>query len=118
MNEHFPSRPAEPGEYLTIYATGLGAAVDDIAAGAPAPLDRRILLRNKISVVAGGVNIDPAFAGLAPGTAGLFQINVMVPDSVASGPEIPMTLKVILDDGTVVESNTVTVAIAGKPIEQ
>jgi uncharacterized protein (TIGR03437 family) len=99
---------------LTIYATGLGDAVDDVAAGIPTPLDRSIPLRNRISVVVGGIEIDPSFARLAPGTAGLFQINVLVPDSVAPGPEVPMYLKVMLPDGAVVESNAVTVAISGE----
>ena len=110
--EGIPSRLATRGEYLTIYATGLGDVVDGVPAGTPAPLDRSILLNNNISVVVGGVEIEPAFAGLAPGTAGLFQVNAQLPDSVPAGPAVPMYIKVTLADGTVVESNKVTVAIA------
>jgi len=37
-----------------------------VPAGTSAPLDRPILLNNKISIVVGGVEIDPAFAGWLP----------------------------------------------------
>ena len=62
----FPSRPARKGEFVTIYASGLGEAADGVPIGTPAPLDRLVLLKNKVSVVVGGVEIEPAFAGLAP----------------------------------------------------
>jgi uncharacterized protein (TIGR03437 family) len=39
----FPgSRPVKRGEYLTIYASGLGVAGKPPADGAPAPLDRLV----------------------------------------------------------------------------
>src|SRR5712691_2319460 len=82
-----------------------------VPAGTSAPLDRPILLNNKISIVVGGVEIDPAFAGLAPGTAGLLQFNAQLPDGVPAGPAVPMYVTVILADGTTVESNKVTVVI-------
>jgi len=107
------SRPAARGDYLTIYATGLGDVLDGVPTGMPAPLDRPIPPNNKISVVVGGVGIDPAFAGLAPGTVGLFQVNTQLPDGVPTGPAVPVYIKVILADGTVVESNKVTMAVAG-----
>jgi uncharacterized protein (TIGR03437 family) len=107
----FPSRPAQHGEYITIYATGLGEVVDGVAAGTPAPLDRTVLLKNQIKIVAGGVAINPAFAGLAPGTVGLYQINAQLPPEIAAGPAVPLYIKVVLADGTFATSNSVTVAI-------
>ena len=106
-----PSRPARRGEYLTIYASGLGEAVDGVPVGTPAPLDRLVLLSNKIKVVLGGIEINPAFAGLAPGTAGLFQVDVQLPAEAPAGPTVPLYIKTILPDGAVVMSNAVTVAI-------
>src|SRR5262249_1161640 len=64
------NRPARKGEFVTIYASGLGETADEVLTGAAAPLDRLIWLKNKVTVVVGGVEIEPAFAGLAPGTAG------------------------------------------------
>jgi uncharacterized protein (TIGR03437 family) len=107
-----PSRPARRGEYLTIYASGLGEALNGVPVGTPAPLDRLVLLSNKIKVVVGGIEIDPAFAGLAPGTAGLFQVNAQLPPEVPAGPTVPLYIKIILPDGTVVMSNADAVTLA------
>jgi len=106
------SRPAVPGEYISIFANGLGEVIGGVAAGAPAPDDRLVLLKNKIEVVLGGIEIDPAFAGLAPGTVGLFQVNAQLPPDVPVGLGVPLYLKVILADGSVVSSNTVTMAVS------
>ncbi len=105
------SRPALPGEYLTIHASGLGEVVDGVAAGAAAPLNRLVLAKAKISVMLGGIEIDPQFAGLAPGTVGVYQVNALVPTEAAAGTAIPLYLKATLADGSIVQSNTVTVAI-------
>jgi uncharacterized protein (TIGR03437 family) len=112
------SRPAVPGEFITIFANGLGEVIDGVAAGTQAPEDRLVLLKNQIKVVLGGTEIDPAFAGLAPGTVGLFQVNAQLPADVSVGQGVPLYLKVILADGTVVSSNVVTLAInsAGEPL--
>jgi uncharacterized protein (TIGR03437 family) len=109
--EGIPSRPARPGEYLTIYASGLGEVKDGVTPGTAAPLDRLIFLSNKVSIVIEDLEIEPEFAGLAPGTAGLFQVNLRLPNGVTAGPAVPLYLKVTLPDGGVVESNRVTVAV-------
>jgi uncharacterized protein (TIGR03437 family) len=106
-----PSRPALHGEYLTIHASGLGEVVDGVAAGTAAPLNRPIPTKAKISVVLGGIEIDPQFAGLAPGTVGVYQVNAEVPAGATAGTAIPLYLKATLPDGTTVRSNTVTVTI-------
>lgn len=106
-----PSRPAGRGEYLTIYASGLGEVVDGVPAGNPAPLDRTVPLNNPIKVVVGDVEIDSSFAGLAPGTAGLFQVNAQLSAQVPTGAAVPLYLKMTLEDGTILKSNTVTVAV-------
>ena len=112
------SRPAVRGEYISIFANGLGEVINGVAAGASAPEDRLVLLKNKIKVVLGGIEIDPSFAGLAPGTVGLFQVNAQLPPEVPVGLGVPLYLKLILADGSVVSSNTVTVAISssGDPL--
>ena len=106
-----PSRPARPGEYVTIYAGGLGEVVEGVPAGTQAPLNRQIQLQSQIRIFAGDVQIAPQFAGLAPGTVGVFQINAQLPQNVAAGPAVPLHIEVILPDGTVVESNEVSLAI-------
>ncbi len=102
---------AQAGEILTIYASGLGTFNGNIALGTPVPPGAPILLKNPIHVMVAGIEIDSAFAGLAEGEVGLSKVNVVLPQSIPSGPAIPLYIQVLLPDGTVVESNEVTVAI-------
>ena len=71
------SRPAQPGETLQIYATGLGPTTPAVPAGQlvakAAPLSDLTQLR----VTIGGVAATVQFAGIV--AAGEYQINVMVP---------------------------------------
>ena len=83
-----------------------------------APLNRTVPTKIKVKVVLGDVEIDPEFAGLAPGTVGLYQVNAQVPSVMPAGSAIPLYLKMTLPDGTVVLSNTVTVAIGGAVANQ
>jgi len=82
--------PAVAGEVVVLYATGLGytsplTQYSQIAYRA-APLDDpgfRVLLD--------GIEVAPSrilYAGVAPGFAGLFQVNVKLPDSLAANPEV------------------------------
>jgi uncharacterized protein (TIGR03437 family) len=109
--DRFPSRPVRHGEYITIYATGLGEVADSVPAGTPAPLDRTVQLKNQIKIVAGDVEIDPSFAGLVPGTVGLYQVNAQLPPEIAAGPAVPLFIEVILPNEASAMSNIVTVAI-------
>ncbi len=110
-----PSRPAHPGEYLIIFANGLGAVNNPVAAGLPAPSDVLTLLLDSLKVVIGGEEIVPAFAGLVPGGVGLDQLNVQLPPDVQTGDNIPVYLKVTLSDGSILTSNQVTLAIQSPP---
>jgi uncharacterized protein (TIGR03437 family) len=71
---------AQPGDIVEVYATGLGAVTNPPVAGA-AP--GSVLAYAALPVVAsiGGVAANVMFAGLAPGFAGLFQVNVVVPQT-------------------------------------
>jgi uncharacterized protein (TIGR03437 family) len=108
--EGTPSRPARQGERLAIYADGLGEVVDDVPDGTPATLDRQIQLLNQVRVFVGDVQITPDLAGLA-GTAGVFHIDAQLPRNVSGGSAVPLRIEVILPDGSVAESNEVSLAI-------
>jgi uncharacterized protein (TIGR03437 family) len=85
------SNPAQPGEIVEIFATGLGITAYqppvDGSAGVYSPL------LYAWQVWMGGVQCNPLefsnYAGLAPGYAGLYQINVTVPGGTASG-DVPL----------------------------
>jgi len=77
------SSPARPGQVLIIYAAGLGPLDGEIRAGQAAPSDRLLNTRLSVRVKVGGAMVTPAFAGLVPGLAGLYQVNVQLPSTLS-----------------------------------
>ncbi|MBZ5676601.1 MAG: hypothetical protein LAP61_20375 [Acidobacteriia bacterium] len=110
--EGIPSRPVHPGESLTVFASGLGETQDPPPVGFPAPSDHPVLSRNKVNVVFGDNEVLPGVASLVPGTVGVFQIDVQTPLDAPVGSAIPLSVRVTLPDGRVLDSNVVTIAIA------
>jgi len=108
----FPgSLPAQRGEYITIYCTGLGAVSNQPATGALAlvsPLSSTS--GGPLTVSIGGVNAKPSFSGLAPGFLGLYQINVQVPSTAPLGSAVPLTISI---GGQTSNQATIAVAAAG-----
>jgi len=79
--------PAQPGETLTIYLTGLGRPEGQSPdSGSPAPAAPLLLARGPVQIFVGEQSITPLFAGLTPGFAGLYQINLTLPFTLPSGP--------------------------------
>jgi uncharacterized protein (TIGR03437 family) len=87
-----PTNPIHPGDQIVIYATGLGATLPPVQAGAPAPSNPLAVVTDTPVVTLGGVAVTLEFAGLAPGEVGVYQINVSVPRSVAQGMSVPLTI--------------------------
>ncbi len=84
--------PAKAGDYLQIYAGGLGAVDPPVEAGAAAPADPLSQV-TRAALTIGGQPATIKFAGLTPGSAGLYQVNAIVPDGVSSG-EVQVVLSV------------------------
>ncbi len=100
------SAPAQPGEFLIIFGTGLGAVQPSVASGQPAPGSPPLATTVSTPVVnIGGIPASVAFSGLAPGFIGLYQVNVQVPMGVPSGTQ---PVQIIMNG---VPSNTVTAAV-------
>jgi len=78
--------PATGGEVLEIFATGLGPISNAPADGAPASLTTLAFDRLATHAIVGGVDAKTIFAGLAPGFTGLYQLDVVVPEGLPSGP--------------------------------
>ncbi len=107
------SRPAVSGDFLEIYATGLGPVTNQPASGHAAlanPLSETTTLP---TVTVGGVPFPVTYSGLAPGFVGLYQINVQVPPNLppdARGSRVPVRLEI---GGQV--ANIATVALDPPP---
>jgi uncharacterized protein (TIGR03437 family) len=95
--------PAQPGELVILYATGLGQVTPAVPTGAlPAGASNTV----GVTLTIGGINVIPDFAGLSGCCVGLNQINVRVPAGVGSGSAVPVVLNI---GGK--SSNTATIAV-------
>ncbi len=81
------TRPAVPGDILTVFGTGLGQTDPPYSDGEIASAVRE-LSASDLRVMIGELEIDAAnvhYAGAAPYFAGLQQLMVQVPDQTAAG---------------------------------
>lgn len=94
-----PETPAHPGEWLMLYASGLGRTVlrleDGEVVSIPPRKETEIWLKHRedLRVMINGEPLPDEYAGLAPGFAGLYQINVKLPDDLPADPEIRIAIK-------------------------
>lgn len=82
--------PAVEGETLLLYVTGLGAVTPAVSDGLAAPSNPPATVIDDVFIDLFDANFvdsvaNVTFAGLAPGFAGLYQVNFVVPPGVASG---------------------------------
>jgi uncharacterized protein (TIGR03437 family) len=89
-----PQTPAHTGDVLVIYASGMGPVNPQIPTGAAASLTTLSTVTNQVQVTIGGQTVPVAFAGLAPGFVGLYQINTTVPEGVSPGNAVPVVISV------------------------
>jgi uncharacterized protein (TIGR03437 family) len=94
-------QPAAPGDVISVFVTGLGRATPNgnpggqpLQTGQSAPADGSVVYQTvqQPRVTIGGVDAVVAFSGLAPGYAGLYQINVTIPNGVADGDDVPIAI--------------------------
>ncbi|MCU1330166.1 MAG: hypothetical protein JWN34_5536 [Bryobacterales bacterium] len=86
-----PETPALPGEIIILYVVGLGRVSPDTLTGRLVSSAAKIVALAQLQVTIGGVAVRPAdilYAGLAPGFAGLYQVNLRLPIAMPSNPEI------------------------------
>jgi uncharacterized protein (TIGR03437 family) len=101
------ANPAPRGQYVSIYGTGEGETappgVDGRISGTPLP---KVSL--SCSATIGGQPASVNYCGEAPGaTAGLVQVNALVPGSVTPGSALPVTITI----GGVASQGKVTMAV-------
>ncbi|HXM45461.1 MAG TPA: hypothetical protein VN924_29760, partial [Bryobacteraceae bacterium] len=101
------ANPAPRGQYVFIYGTGEGVTtppgMDGRISGTPLP---KVSL--SCSATIGGQTASVGYCGEAPGaTAGLVQVNALVPESVTPGGAVPVVITI----GGVASQAHVTLAV-------
>jgi uncharacterized protein (TIGR03437 family) len=94
-NSGVPSHPAQPGDEIVIFATGLGSAADS----SPGTMLVRL----------SDVNVGVESVQPVPGHAGVYGIQVRVPAGMTFGAVL-VQLQMVMPDGHQINSNIVTAA--------
>jgi uncharacterized protein (TIGR03437 family) len=81
------SKPAQPGEVITLYGIGFGPVTPAMPAGQIVGEVNSLASSFQMSI--GGMAAALQYDGLAPGFTGLYQFNATVPN-VASGNAVPL----------------------------
>ena len=90
-----PTSPAHPGDVIVLYATGLGATSPPAEYGLLSNVAAKLVPDANLQILLDNVALDAsaiAYAGAAPGNAGLYQINLMLPMSTGANPEIKLIM--------------------------
>lgn len=96
-NKGVPSRPARPGEVITLFGIGFGTVDPFVDTG-----DRfngATSLNSALKVFFGNTQAVVSYAGLLPGAISLYQFNVIVPDMPDSN-SVPLSFSLDGNRGT------------------
>ena len=99
------TRAAAKREFVTIYCVGLGPVNHNPGTGQVTP-DGSSTTTSPVSVILNGSVIPASYAGLSPGSVGLFQVNFQIPEDAPAGNAVTLAVSVA---GVV--SNTVNISI-------
>jgi uncharacterized protein (TIGR03437 family) len=84
-----PSRPVRPGETITLYGVGFGPVTPQLDAGEIALQSSALQL--PLQIFFGQPPATLSYAGLTPGSIGLYQFNLVVPDLPAG--TVPLAIR-------------------------
>jgi uncharacterized protein (TIGR03437 family) len=104
--------PARPGDVITLYGVGFGPVMPSSATGAPAGGSPPSVMTPNPTVSINAHNATMLYAGLSPGSVGLYQFNMMVPDGLGIG-DLPALINV---GGQI--SNVFSLPVQGQPAVQ
>lgn len=100
--------PAQPGETVVVYATGLGATSPNPSPGELPQTAAPLLWLSTLSVSLDGTVLPSyliKYAGATPLSAGLYQLNIELPSEVGADPAIQVAM------GTQTSSGTLKIAV-------
>ena len=100
------NHPVTAGDAVVIYCAGLGTVTPSIPAGSAASLTTLSYTDQTVTVMIGGQPVQVLFSGLAPGYAGLYQVNVLMPSGITAGSSVPVMITV-----AGISSSTVTIPV-------
>jgi len=83
-----PSQRAKAGDTIVLWGIGFGSVNGDVSAGQIVQAQNTLAL--PLQVFIGGTQAKVTYDGLAPGSVGLYQFDVVVP-AVASSDAVPVT---------------------------
>lgn len=84
--------PAAVGSIVTAYLTGQGMVQPAVPTGARSPFDPLAIASAPVTALVGGQPADVLFAGLSPGSIGLFQVNLRVPQVTAGDQSLSISV--------------------------
>jgi uncharacterized protein (TIGR03437 family) len=93
-----PTNPAQRGEDIQLYVTGLGQATPTIATGAPGVPDQTIVSSMIVGLDNGGVRLVGSVYG--PGLIGIYIVTIQVPADAVTGPYQPVGIIAVDSTGT------------------
>ena len=77
--------PAQAGEILSLYASGLGPTFPGVDPGQPFTADPRQVVSSPLDVTVGGASATVLYAGGYPGSVNRYQVNFRIPAGVQRG---------------------------------
>jgi uncharacterized protein (TIGR03437 family) len=95
-NYRLAAHPAQPGDELAVWTTGLGWAGDPPT--------------GMLTVQIGGTLVPVESVQPVPQHAGVFSVSVRVPETITTGDAVPIQLTILTPDSKQMNSNIVTAA--------
>ena len=89
-----PTTPAKPGEVIILWGTGFGPTNPLAPVGVEVPSGTTYYTANPVTVTVGDTSATVYGAALSPGYAGLYQVAIQIPTSLANG-DYPVTATVL-----------------------
>ncbi|MEO8659045.1 MAG: IPT/TIG domain-containing protein [Bryobacteraceae bacterium] len=104
-----PQHSVAPGDYITLFGTGLGVPMAPPADGAPATSPDAFVEPGVLHFDWAADSTTPSYSGLAPNLAGASQVNIQIPATMREGCAVPLSMNA---GALLWASPTVTISVA------